>query len=125
MLIERHLEDILNNNRQAVIGAFQTEIKNTLKTQNRRKKASKVSCSKEIPISHFMMTIFITKIYSFTEIAVLVINIVKICIYIALILSYSVFYVDLFGLCMHMCCGRIKISCFLPLRSSSVLLSVL
>lgn len=54
MLIERHLEDILNNNRQAVIGAFQTQIKKTLKTQNRRKKASQVRCCKEIPISHFI-----------------------------------------------------------------------
>lgn len=124
MLIERHLEDILNNNSQAVIGAFQTEIKNTLKTQNRRKKASKVSCCKEIAISHFMLTVFLTKICSFIEISVLVINILKICIYITLILSCIVFYVDLFGLCMHICRGRIKRSCFLPLRSSSVLLSV-
>lgn len=38
--IERHLEAILNRNKQAVVGAFQTEIKNTLKAQNRRKKAS-------------------------------------------------------------------------------------
>lgn len=41
--IERHLEDILNNNKQAVVGAFQTEIKKTLKAQNRRKKASQAS----------------------------------------------------------------------------------
>lgn len=123
-LIERHLEDILNNNRQAVIGAFQTEIKKTLKTQNHRKKASKVNCCKQILISHFMLPFFVTKIYSFAIIAVLVINIVKICFYIILILSYSVFYVDLFELCMHICCGRTKRSCFLPLRSSSVLLSV-
>lgn len=44
VLIERHLEDILNNNKQAVVGAFQTEIKKTLKAQNRRKKASQASC---------------------------------------------------------------------------------
>lgn len=75
--MERHLEDILNNNRQAVIGACHTAIKDTLKTQIRRKKASKVSCWKEIPICHFMLPVFIRKIYSFTEIAVLVINIVK------------------------------------------------
>ncbi|XP_056898257.1 DUF4554 domain-containing protein isoform X1 [Takifugu flavidus] len=36
--IERHLEDILNNSKQAVVRAFQTEIKKTLKAQNRRKK---------------------------------------------------------------------------------------
>lgn len=95
MLIERHLEDILNNNRQAVIATFQTEIKNTLKTQNRRKKASKVSCCKEIHIVHFMMIILI------------------------------VFYVDSFELSVHMCFARIRRSCFLPPRSSSVLVSVL
>lgn len=44
VLIERHLDDILNNNKQAVVGAFQTEIKKTLKAQNRRKKASQASC---------------------------------------------------------------------------------
>lgn len=44
VLIERHLEDILNNNKQAVVGAFQAEIKKTLKAQNRRKKASQASC---------------------------------------------------------------------------------
>ncbi|XP_071313497.1 type 2 DNA topoisomerase 6 subunit B-like isoform X2 [Trachinotus anak] len=37
-LIEQHLEDILSNNRQAVTTALQTELKNTLKAQNRRKK---------------------------------------------------------------------------------------
>ncbi|XP_035506052.2 DUF4554 domain-containing protein isoform X2 [Scophthalmus maximus] len=36
--IERHLEDILSNNRQAVTTALQTELKNTLKAQNRRKR---------------------------------------------------------------------------------------
>ncbi|XP_029297836.1 type 2 DNA topoisomerase 6 subunit B-like isoform X2 [Cottoperca gobio] len=38
VLIERHLEDILNNNKQAVTKAVQTELKNTLKAQNQRKK---------------------------------------------------------------------------------------
>ncbi|XP_044061152.1 DUF4554 domain-containing protein isoform X2 [Siniperca chuatsi] len=37
-LIEHHLEDILNNNRQAVTTALQTELKNTMKAQNHRKK---------------------------------------------------------------------------------------
>lgn len=41
--IERHLEDILNNSKQAVVRAFQTEIKKTLEAQNRRKKASQAS----------------------------------------------------------------------------------
>ncbi|XP_056239122.1 DUF4554 domain-containing protein [Seriola aureovittata] len=36
-LIEHHLEDILSNNRQAVTTTLQTELKNTLKAQNRRK----------------------------------------------------------------------------------------
>lgn len=48
VLIERHLDDILNNNMQAVVGTFQTEIKNTVKALNRRKKASEVSCWDEI-----------------------------------------------------------------------------
>ncbi|XP_060905107.1 DUF4554 domain-containing protein [Labrus mixtus] len=39
-LIEHHLEDILNNNRQAVTTALQTELKNTLRAQNLRQKAS-------------------------------------------------------------------------------------
>ncbi|XP_078025767.1 DUF4554 domain-containing protein [Epinephelus lanceolatus] len=38
VLIERHLEDILSNNRQAVTSAVQTELQNTLKAQNHRKK---------------------------------------------------------------------------------------
>ncbi|XP_039872564.1 DUF4554 domain-containing protein isoform X4 [Simochromis diagramma] len=38
MLIELHLEDILNNNRQALVAAVQTELRNTLKSQNHRKK---------------------------------------------------------------------------------------
>ncbi|KAM9356696.1 type 2 DNA topoisomerase 6 subunit B-like [Symphorus nematophorus] len=37
-LIERHLEDILNNNKQAVTAALQTELRNTLQAQNHRKK---------------------------------------------------------------------------------------
>ncbi|XP_040904934.1 DUF4554 domain-containing protein isoform X2 [Toxotes jaculatrix] len=37
-MIEHHLEDILSNNRQAVTAALQTELRNTLKAQNRRKK---------------------------------------------------------------------------------------
>ncbi|XP_061541152.1 DUF4554 domain-containing protein [Phycodurus eques] len=41
-LIERHLEDILNNNRRAVTGALHTELSNTLKAQDRRKKASPI-----------------------------------------------------------------------------------
>lgn len=40
MLIERHLEAILNNNRKAVTAALQTELRDTLKVQNHRKKAS-------------------------------------------------------------------------------------
>ncbi|XP_068571588.1 type 2 DNA topoisomerase 6 subunit B-like [Cebidichthys violaceus] len=38
VLIEHHLEDILNNNKQAVTTALQTELKNSLKAQNHRKK---------------------------------------------------------------------------------------
>ncbi|XP_031718734.1 type 2 DNA topoisomerase 6 subunit B-like isoform X1 [Anarrhichthys ocellatus] len=38
VLIEHHLEDILNNNRQAVTTALQTELRNALKPQNHRKK---------------------------------------------------------------------------------------
>ncbi|XP_042275920.1 DUF4554 domain-containing protein isoform X2 [Thunnus maccoyii] len=37
-LIEHHLEDILNNNSRAVTTALQTELKNTLKSQNHRNK---------------------------------------------------------------------------------------
>ncbi|XP_045886055.1 DUF4554 domain-containing protein isoform X1 [Micropterus dolomieu] len=37
-LIEHHLEDILNNNMQAVTTALQTELKNALQVQNHRKK---------------------------------------------------------------------------------------
>ncbi|XP_060935112.1 DUF4554 domain-containing protein [Limanda limanda] len=37
-LIEHHLEDILSNNRQAVTAALQTELKKTLKAQQRRKR---------------------------------------------------------------------------------------
>ncbi|KAK2904225.1 hypothetical protein Q8A73_010882 [Channa argus] len=39
-LIEQHLEVILSNNKQAVTSAMQTELKNTLKAQNGRKRAS-------------------------------------------------------------------------------------
>ncbi|CAB1455067.1 unnamed protein product [Pleuronectes platessa] len=39
-LIEHHLEDILSSNRQAVTAALQTELKKTLKAQQRRKRAS-------------------------------------------------------------------------------------
>ncbi|XP_059201460.1 DUF4554 domain-containing protein [Centropristis striata] len=44
-LIERHLEDILNNNRQAVTTALQTELKNALKAQNNRKMDHEKLCS--------------------------------------------------------------------------------
>ncbi|XP_035017569.1 DUF4554 domain-containing protein [Hippoglossus stenolepis] len=37
-LIEHHLEDILSNNRQAVTAALETELKKTLKAQQRRKR---------------------------------------------------------------------------------------
>lgn len=40
VLLERHLEDIVNHNRQAVVPSFETEIKNALELQNRRKKVS-------------------------------------------------------------------------------------
>lgn len=39
MLIEHHLEEILNNNKPAVTAAIRAEIGNAMKTQNRRKKA--------------------------------------------------------------------------------------
>ncbi|KAI4818691.1 hypothetical protein KUCAC02_003993 [Chaenocephalus aceratus] len=39
VLIQRHLEDILNNNRQAVTRALQTELKDALKAQNLRKQS--------------------------------------------------------------------------------------
>ncbi|XP_026213812.1 DUF4554 domain-containing protein isoform X2 [Anabas testudineus] len=38
MLIEHHLEDILSNNRQTITAAVQTDLKNTLRVQNRRRK---------------------------------------------------------------------------------------
>ncbi|XP_071753847.2 DUF4554 domain-containing protein [Centroberyx gerrardi] len=44
-LLELHLEDILNNNRQAVTTALQTELKNTLKAQSQRSKNQKKLCS--------------------------------------------------------------------------------
>ncbi|XP_029970303.1 type 2 DNA topoisomerase 6 subunit B-like [Salarias fasciatus] len=37
VLIERHLDDILSNNRQAVTAALQTELSNTMKAQNNKK----------------------------------------------------------------------------------------
>lgn len=40
VLLEHHLEDILNHNKQAVLSTLQTELKNTLKAQSRRKKVS-------------------------------------------------------------------------------------
>ncbi|TNN81891.1 hypothetical protein EYF80_007799 [Liparis tanakae] len=40
VLIEHHLEAILTNNRQAVTAALQAELKNSLKSQKNRKKAS-------------------------------------------------------------------------------------
>ncbi|XP_010786926.1 type 2 DNA topoisomerase 6 subunit B-like [Notothenia coriiceps] len=57
VLIQRHLEDILNNNRQAVTRALQTELKDALKAQNLRKQsqqrmrsAAKVILSSSISI---------------------------------------------------------------------------
>ncbi|XP_070770027.1 type 2 DNA topoisomerase 6 subunit B-like [Enoplosus armatus] len=51
-LIERHLEDILNNNRQAVTTALQTELKNTLKARNhRRKDQEKLRLAAEVILS--------------------------------------------------------------------------
>lgn len=40
VLLERHLEDIVSYNRQAVIPSLETEIKNALKLQTRRKRVS-------------------------------------------------------------------------------------
>lgn len=39
MLIEHHLEEILCNNKPAVMAAIRTEIGNAMKAQNQRKKA--------------------------------------------------------------------------------------
>ncbi|XP_051276902.1 DUF4554 domain-containing protein [Dicentrarchus labrax] len=51
-LLEHHLDDILNNNRKAVTAALQTELKNTLKAQNRRKKdQEKLRSAAEVIIS--------------------------------------------------------------------------
>ncbi|XP_034067744.1 DUF4554 domain-containing protein isoform X2 [Gymnodraco acuticeps] len=57
VLIQRHLEDILNNNRQAVTRALQTELKDSLKAQHLRKQsqqrmrsAAKVILSSSISI---------------------------------------------------------------------------
>ncbi|CAI5652364.1 unnamed protein product [Oreochromis niloticus] len=55
VLIELHLEDILNNNRQAVVAAVQTELKNTLKSQNHRKKQQeKLHAAAEVILSSSM-----------------------------------------------------------------------
>ncbi|KAM8732884.1 type 2 DNA topoisomerase 6 subunit B-like [Acanthopagrus schlegelii] len=52
VLIERHLEAILNNNRKAVTAALQTELKDTLKVQNCRKKdQEKLRTAAEVIIS--------------------------------------------------------------------------
>ncbi|XP_054454095.1 DUF4554 domain-containing protein [Anoplopoma fimbria] len=52
VLIEQHLEDILNNNRQAVTAALQTELKNSLKAQNHRKKVQeKLHSAAEVILS--------------------------------------------------------------------------
>uniref|UniRef100_A0A3Q1GTZ1 Type 2 DNA topoisomerase 6 subunit B-like n=1 Tax=Acanthochromis polyacanthus TaxID=80966 RepID=A0A3Q1GTZ1_9TELE len=52
VLIEHHLEDILNNNRQAVTTALQTELRNTLTAQNHRKKhQDKLHSAAEVIIS--------------------------------------------------------------------------
>ncbi|XP_074504782.1 type 2 DNA topoisomerase 6 subunit B-like [Sebastes fasciatus] len=55
MLIEHHLEDVLNNNRQAVTTALQTELKNSLKAQNHRKKEQeKLRSAAEVILSSAM-----------------------------------------------------------------------
>ncbi|XP_030000910.1 type 2 DNA topoisomerase 6 subunit B-like [Sphaeramia orbicularis] len=52
MLIEHHLEDILNNNRQAVVSALQTELKKALKSQTRRNKVQeKMNSAAEVILS--------------------------------------------------------------------------
>ncbi|XP_038555077.1 DUF4554 domain-containing protein isoform X2 [Micropterus salmoides] len=51
-LIEHHLEDILNNNRQAVTTALQTELKNALQVQNlRNKDQEKLRSAAEVILS--------------------------------------------------------------------------
>ncbi|XP_063732943.1 DUF4554 domain-containing protein [Eleginops maclovinus] len=52
VLIEHHLEDILNNNRQAITKAMQNELKNALKAQNLRKKSQqKMRAAAEVILS--------------------------------------------------------------------------
>ncbi|XP_075902474.1 type 2 DNA topoisomerase 6 subunit B-like [Nelusetta ayraudi] len=52
VLLERHLEDIVSYNRQAVVPSLQTEIKNALKLQTRRKKdREKLSTAAEVILS--------------------------------------------------------------------------
>ncbi|XP_049614716.1 type 2 DNA topoisomerase 6 subunit B-like isoform X1 [Syngnathus scovelli] len=51
-LIERHLEDILNNNRQAVTGVLHMELSNTLKAQDcRKKEQEKLLAAAEVILS--------------------------------------------------------------------------
>ncbi|KAM9377963.1 type 2 DNA topoisomerase 6 subunit B-like [Pholidichthys leucotaenia] len=52
VLIEHHLEDILNNNRKAIVAAVQTEMKNTLKEQiNKKKRQEKLLSAAEVILS--------------------------------------------------------------------------
>ncbi|XP_028316055.1 type 2 DNA topoisomerase 6 subunit B-like isoform X2 [Gouania willdenowi] len=52
VLIERHLEDILNNNRHAMTVALQSELRNTLKAHNCRKKIKeKLNSAAEVILS--------------------------------------------------------------------------
>ncbi|XP_030595851.1 type 2 DNA topoisomerase 6 subunit B-like isoform X2 [Archocentrus centrarchus] len=52
VLIEHHLEDILNKNRQAVTAALQAELRNTLKVQHHRKKQQeKLHAAAEVILS--------------------------------------------------------------------------
>lgn len=121
--IERHLEDILNNNTQAVVGAFQTEIKKTLKAQNRKKKASQASCISEIPFSCFI-TVF-TMIYSFTECCLSYQYSLNMYLHDIDPVISIIFVLIFYGMCTLLCCVRTKRSCVVPSRSSSVLLSIL
>ena len=59
VLIQRHLEAILNNNRKAVTAALQTELKDTLKVQNCRKKASLSLAREEIFICRVVFVFII------------------------------------------------------------------
>lgn len=52
LLLERHLEDILNNNRQAVTSALQAELFNTTKASKQRKKIQeKLQSAAEVILS--------------------------------------------------------------------------